>query len=103
AEDGIRDFHVTGVQTCALPICLRANVLEQLFPRAWEALNKLREETLALDGDIHAGSALRDDRQKVVVNVIQVHGPHSSTGRGSRDRKSVVEGRSGESSERVAT
>src|SRR5690606_10344563 len=26
AEDGIRDFHVTGVQTCALPICL------DLFP-----------------------------------------------------------------------
>src|SRR6266511_5114447 len=24
AEDGIRDFHVTGVQTCALPILLRA-------------------------------------------------------------------------------
>src|SRR5207302_3793490 len=24
AEDGIRDFHVTGVQTCALPICPRA-------------------------------------------------------------------------------
>src|SRR5690606_40142823 len=23
AEDGIRDFHVTGVQTCALPICPR--------------------------------------------------------------------------------
>src|SRR5690606_41150297 len=23
AEDGIRDFHVTGVQTCALPICTR--------------------------------------------------------------------------------
>src|SRR5690606_40048275 len=22
AEDGIREFHVTGVQTCALPICL---------------------------------------------------------------------------------
>src|SRR5690606_2790645 len=22
AEDGIRDFHVTGVQTCALPICI---------------------------------------------------------------------------------
>src|SRR5690606_40453907 len=21
AEDGIRDFHVTGVKTCALPIC----------------------------------------------------------------------------------
>src|SRR5690606_40014890 len=24
AEDGIRDFHVTGVQTCALPICVAA-------------------------------------------------------------------------------
>src|SRR5690625_7388356 len=23
AEDGIRDGHVTGVQTCALPICVR--------------------------------------------------------------------------------
>src|SRR5690606_39663816 len=23
AEDGIRDFHVTGVQTCALPISLK--------------------------------------------------------------------------------
>src|SRR5690606_39504178 len=25
AEDGIRDFHVTGVQTCALPISARYN------------------------------------------------------------------------------
>src|SRR5690606_39811401 len=29
AEDGIRDFHVTGVQTCALPIC------QQLFMTAY--------------------------------------------------------------------
>src|SRR5690606_39285066 len=28
AEDGIRDFHVTGVQTCALPIFLYANADE---------------------------------------------------------------------------
>src|SRR5690606_39387994 len=27
AEDGIRDFHVTGVQTCALPICDQAAVV----------------------------------------------------------------------------
>src|SRR5690606_40731254 len=26
AEDGIRDFHVTGVQTCALPISSRGRV-----------------------------------------------------------------------------
>src|SRR5690606_40431867 len=35
AEDGIRDFHVTGVQTCALPISAQAmgvtsKVLEEL-------------------------------------------------------------------------
>src|SRR5690606_41176728 len=32
AEDGIRDFHVTGVQTCALPISLQrlgADVLQR--------------------------------------------------------------------------
>src|SRR5690606_39593938 len=27
AEDGIRDFHVTGVQTCALPISIIATVV----------------------------------------------------------------------------
>src|SRR5690606_40569860 len=26
-KDGIRDFHVTGVQTCALPICNFSNIL----------------------------------------------------------------------------
>src|SRR5690606_39625153 len=31
-EDGIRDFHVTGVQTCALPIC------DQLEQQAQQAL-----------------------------------------------------------------
>src|SRR5690606_40871138 len=25
-EDGIRDFHVTGVQTCALPICVSLKI-----------------------------------------------------------------------------
>src|SRR5690606_40719743 len=28
AEDGIRDFHVTGVQTCALPISLDGETAE---------------------------------------------------------------------------
>src|SRR5690606_39379869 len=30
AEDGIRDFHVTGVQTCALPISALAQLGDQL-------------------------------------------------------------------------
>src|SRR5690606_39991912 len=42
-EDGIRGFHVTGVQTCALPILRRWEVewfyqegASRLFPEAWE-------------------------------------------------------------------
>src|SRR5690606_41134390 len=31
AEDGIRDFHVTGVQTCALPISSLALMLSAAF------------------------------------------------------------------------
>src|SRR5690606_40102171 len=29
AEDGIRDFHVTGVQTCALPISLATKLIKK--------------------------------------------------------------------------
>src|SRR5690625_5722963 len=32
AEDGIRDGHVTGVQTCALPIFLRSSWRVRLLP-----------------------------------------------------------------------
>src|SRR5690606_40340527 len=31
AEDGIRDFHVTGVQTCALPISKKSTSSNQLM------------------------------------------------------------------------
>src|SRR5215510_12440738 len=34
AEDGIRDGHVTGVQTCALPICFRARRSSRRSPPA---------------------------------------------------------------------
>src|SRR5690606_39412047 len=38
AEDGIRDFHVTGVQTCALPIFLgqRSGLFVLFFTEMWE-------------------------------------------------------------------
>src|SRR5256885_13138553 len=35
AEDGIRDYKVTGVQTCALPICGRYYDLEVGEGRQW--------------------------------------------------------------------
>src|SRR5256885_7135310 len=39
AEDGIRDYKVTGVQTCALPICERAG-----RPRVQLAVLRARDE-----------------------------------------------------------
>src|SRR5690606_5017263 len=51
AEDGIRDFHVTGVQTCALPILLRARAArEQAEIQIQDAVAVLGSErfTLAL-------------------------------------------------------
>src|SRR5207253_5609127 len=38
AEDGIRDGHVTGVQTCALPI-----LLEQVMKKWFDALEEKRD------------------------------------------------------------
>src|SRR5690606_39800676 len=40
AEDGIRDFHVTGVQTCALPIYLRPRRLGQLHLESLQAAHR---------------------------------------------------------------
>src|SRR5207302_7517018 len=48
AEDGIRDFHVTGVQTCALPISGR-----------WRRAGHLQP----IDRALRAGSRRRDVRQ----------------------------------------
>src|SRR5690606_654907 len=55
AEDGIRDFHVTGVQTCALPIYLdlqiRANVTR---------INSLAQRIAQLNGEIRQVLAAGD-------------------------------------------
>src|SRR5690606_40615777 len=37
AEDGIRDFHVTGVQTCALPIYICAFIPLVIYPSPADA------------------------------------------------------------------
>src|SRR5690606_40049131 len=38
AEDGIRDFHVTGVQTCALPISLLRRISLDELLQLWNVL-----------------------------------------------------------------
>src|SRR5690606_41052606 len=44
AEDGIRDFHVTGVQTCALPILVRV-----YGETAGESADGMRRSSLPAD------------------------------------------------------
>src|SRR5439155_15440741 len=63
AEDGIRDGHVTGVQTCALPICR--------YPVARWRPTEDQDDRLMARGSIHfqpkrlAGAEIHFDRQPV--------------------------------------
>src|SRR5690606_40994452 len=63
AEDGIRDFHVTGVQTCALPIYHRAVVPGEVAQRGAGGGQQLdderRDEVGARAGVDHARSEER--------------------------------------------
>src|SRR5690606_40878402 len=61
AEDGIRDFHVTGVQTCALPIFRRGRAADA-SGRRFSRTARLREnEAMRVHiGSDHAGLELKD-------------------------------------------
>src|SRR5207302_6847613 len=48
AEDGIRDFHVTGVQTCALPISARVHDRRRRLPSLRRARPRSPRATPAL-------------------------------------------------------
>src|SRR5690606_39980476 len=64
AEDGIRDFHVTGVQTCALPIfpvLVFAGTLDPATPAvdAYQTIRFLDNATLVeVEGAAHAPMGL---------------------------------------------
>src|SRR5262249_58888150 len=84
AEDGIRDWSVTGVQTCALPIFERllrdpAHVLEVARPQAGHGQQAAAERL--------AGVVQPDERVEVVAR-------RARPGAGG-DRESVVEGKGG--------
>src|SRR5690606_40244576 len=88
AEDGIRDFHVTGVQTCALPIYdrLQAELNELIANRPVLAaeINARREEgDLRENGGYHAA---REEQGKQEARIRYLEEL-------LRDRKSVVEGK----------
>src|SRR5262249_58181070 len=45
AEDGIRDWSVTGVQTCALPICILAAIVVPKFANRGEQARQTAAKT----------------------------------------------------------
>src|SRR5690606_20180300 len=63
AEDGIRDFHVTGVQTCALPILysiesVMNELVQQHLKTAKESMQKAVAHTESELAKIRAGKAM---------------------------------------------
>src|SRR5690606_40431920 len=68
AEDGIRDFHVTGVQTCALPI---SNHVEYLLtpPSKDQLVNMIRDAGLTvrevLRKNVDPYTELRSEERRV--------------------------------------
>src|SRR5690606_39924420 len=76
AEDGIRDFHVTGVQTCALPISqdLGENMRKDLKLMNRDALNDVEiysssERRVRTSAQIWAGSFLGCDVPDDLVKI----------------------------------
>src|SRR2546430_11534687 len=77
AEDGIRDLTVTGVQTCALPIC-------------WSSSSEIRQPGRCdrARGAGRAGGAVRSRHRRRAA--IQLRRPAAADRRHRPDRKSVV-------------
>src|SRR5690606_40627838 len=81
AEDGIRDFHVTGVQTCALPIS-RQHHVEQHDVGA--VTLELAEGGVAVGGDRDLVALLAQQvGQRVAVALLVLDDQHPEIGRAS--------------------
>src|SRR5436309_15274375 len=77
AEDGIRDFHVTGVQTCALPICLVRRIAE----RPVEECRRRKR-----DPQLHATEARRQDGREAEEIVARERSEERRVGKECRSR-----------------
>src|SRR5256885_4187965 len=78
AEDGIRDYKVTGVQTCALPIS-----------RAQHAFVEELSETI-IPADSHSGGAKAANVADYIDHVLQQTWDENQKTLWREDRKSVV-------------
>src|SRR5690606_39651672 len=71
AEDGIRDFHVTGVQTCALPI---SDFLSAANPRWWPQADMRAAMRTHLDQTLaEAAHELAGDYAASVADYEEIH------------------------------
>src|SRR5690606_40620143 len=102
AEDGIRGFHVTGVQTCALPICFERPPLGFRSLMPWDEVVGLSDDVLKRYEEhrrlirIVTTPRLREEvSQRAEVLLLPLLG-------GSTDRQSVVQGTSERHCRRLA-
>src|SRR5690606_40762091 len=70
AEDGIRDFHVTGVQTCALPISIRfiGQAIEHEARRQIDILEEggvIEQETRLFDPEKGVTRSMRTKEEEI--------------------------------------
>src|SRR5690606_40113738 len=96
-EDGIRDFHVTGVQTCALPIWVGVGGMSVI----WRAHDEMLDRLVAvkvLASSLAADARFREWARAEARAAAALDHPSITAvyDYGETDRKSVVEGKSGD-------
>src|SRR6266513_3127455 len=103
AEDGIRDRNVTGVQTCALPICevLRKVLFEQALEERGErisesdrksALQELLQRRGRAPAEYRGVGESGPDHQKVFQIEVWIDGECLATGEGSTKKEAEQRG-----------
>src|SRR5687768_5965016 len=76
AEDGIRDVAVTGVQTCALPICIGTSEVEHVLATQTLIQKKAKNMRVSVDGKLPDGVTAKD----VILAIIGEIGTAGGTG-----------------------
>src|SRR5690606_40223620 len=88
AEDGIRDFHVTGVQTCALPISAPMPVVE--MEGRDDALEVAQPVEFEGDPSAMLYDAARRGRVERALELLDAGAdPHALPAAGERDQRSL--------------
>src|SRR5690606_41206061 len=93
AEDGIRDFHVTGVQTCALPISLFKTQSELIKVEKENNIRQWTNEGIRIISEMLQRRF--DHVHELYDNLISTIVKYVDANQGGMflDRKSVVQGR----------